>query len=125
MTPPKKPDWFELRDNDKNEPAPQGKRFNRGVLLAIPLLVIGIGAFAANLGEEEPADAEGIVASAPAVTAAPSTPTPEAPAIATPPQAPRGDDEAEHQSFGKKRPHRNEGGEHEGGEDHEFGGDDD
>ena len=130
MTPPKKPEWFELRDNDNNAPRPEGKRFKRGVLLAVPFLIVGIGAVAAQIGEDSPAEAENVVATA-SVTPeeaviTPSAPsTPDAPSIATLPTKPRGgDDDDDHEGFKPRRPHHGEE-RHDFDDDDEFEGDDD
>ena len=44
MTPPKKPDWIEIADNDGglNQPAPKAKR-SRPVLIAANALVLTFG----------------------------------------------------------------------------------
>ena len=86
MTPPKKPEWFELTEGDAVKPRTSVKRSARGVLLALPLLLIGVGVVVAQGTDESPAAAESITTLA---SAAPQLNT--VPAIATPPTA--GDDE--------------------------------
>jgi hypothetical protein len=60
MTPPKKPDWFELTESDAVKPRTSVKRSVRGVLLALPLLLIGVGVVVAQGTDESPAVAESI-----------------------------------------------------------------
>ena len=82
MTPPKKPEWFELTEGDAVKPRTSVKRSARGVLLALPLLLIGVGVVVAQGTDESPAIAETVTTLA---SAAPQLST--APAIATPPTA--------------------------------------
>jgi hypothetical protein len=82
MTPPKKPEWFELTESDAVKPRASVKRSARGVLLALPLLLIGVGVVVAQGTDESPAAAESITTVA---SASPQVNT--APAIATPPTA--------------------------------------
>jgi hypothetical protein len=88
MTPPKKPEWFELTEGDAVKPRTSVKRNARGVLLALPLLLIGAGVVVAQGTDESPAVAESITTLA---SAAPQLST--TPAIATPPTG--GDDDYE------------------------------
>ncbi len=82
MTPPKKPEWFELTEGDAIKPRTSVKRSARGVLLALPLLLIGVGVVVAQGTDESPAAAES------ATTLASATPQLNTvPAIATPPTA--------------------------------------
>jgi hypothetical protein len=84
MTPPKKPEWFELTEGDAVKPRTSVKRSARGVLLALPLLLIGVGVVVAQGTDESPAAAESVTtlaSAAPQASAAITT----APAIATPP----------------------------------------
>ena len=60
MTPPKKPEWFELTESDGVKPRASVKRSARGVLLALPLLLIGVGVVVAQGTDESPAVAESI-----------------------------------------------------------------
>jgi hypothetical protein len=43
MTTPKKPEWFELAQSDGGKPRTPVKSGARGVLLALPLMLIGAG----------------------------------------------------------------------------------
>ena len=92
MTPPKKPEWFELTEGDAVKPRTSVKRSARGVLLALPLLLIGVGVVVAQTADDSPAVAESVnvASAAPQVSAAITT----APAIATPPTG-GGDDDDE------------------------------
>jgi hypothetical protein len=54
MTPPKKPEWFELAESDGGKPRTSVKRSARGVLLALPLLLIGVGVVVAQGTDESP-----------------------------------------------------------------------
>ena len=87
MDPMKKPEWFELVEKDGGKPQASVKRSARGVLLALPLLLIGVGVVVAQGTDESPASAEtttvasGVTQTATASPAAPSV----KPAIATPP----------------------------------------
>ena len=82
MTPPKKPEWFELAESDGGKARTSVKRNARGVLLALPLLLIGAGVVVAQGTDESPAAAESATTLA---SAAPQLNT--VPAIATPPTA--------------------------------------
>jgi hypothetical protein len=82
MTPPKKPEWFELTEGDAGKPRTSVKRSARGVLLALPLLLIGVGVVVAQGTDESPAAAES------STTLSSATPQFNTlPAIATPPTA--------------------------------------
>ncbi len=94
MTPPKKPEWFELTESDAVKPRTSVKRSARGVLLALPLLLIGVGVVVAQGTDESPASAETVTTVA---SAAPSMSPGVAlanPSIATPPTG-GGDDDYE------------------------------
>lgn len=142
MTPPKKPEWFELRDNDKSAPRPEAKRFKRGTLLAVPFLIVGIGAVAAQISDEIPAERQSVVATANLETTTSSVtpgatvdtpvvtqPAPSAgdvPSIAKLPTKARGgddddfdDDDDEHEG------RRHHGFDHDDDDDDDFEGDDD
>ena len=103
MTPPKKPEWFELTQTDGLNPRTSVKTSARGVLLALPLMLIGAGVVIAQTADESPALAESvtIVASAaPQVNDAPGTAAIKSssvkqkqPAIATPPTGGGDDDD--------------------------------
>ena len=96
MTPPKKPEWFELTESDGVKPRASVKRSARGVLLALPLLLIGVGVVVAQGTDESPAVAESITtvaSAAPQVSAAITT----APAIATPPTGGGDDDDDDYE----------------------------
>ena len=95
MTPPKKPEWFELADSDGGKPRASVKRSARGVLLALPLLLIGAGVVVAQSTDESPAVAESITTIA---SAAPSMGPDVAlakPSIAIPPTGGGDDDDDE------------------------------
>ena len=94
MTPPKKPEWFELTESDGGKARTSVKRNARGVLLALPLLLIGAGVVVAQGTDESPAIAETVTtlaSAAPQASAAITT----APAIATPPTGGGDDDDEE------------------------------
>ena len=103
MTPPKKPEWFELTEGDAVKPRTSVKRSARGVLLALPLLLIGVGVVVAQTADDSPAVAESVTSvasAAPQVNDAPassaiksSSVKPMQPAIATPPTGGGDDDE--------------------------------
>jgi hypothetical protein len=103
MTPPKKPDWMEIADNDggSNNPAPKAKK-SRPVLIAATALVLTFGgAIIAQSSQDSPASVEQSIvpqASQSATSVAPAiSPTgPSAtnpPAIASPPSMKGGDDD--------------------------------
>jgi hypothetical protein len=103
MTPPKKPEWFELTESDGVKPRASVKRSARGVLLALPLLLIGVGVVVAQGTDESPAVAESITtgaSAAPEINAAPAAAVKSSlaslinPSIATPPPG-GGDDDDE------------------------------
>ena len=107
MTPPKKPDWIEIADNDGglNQPAPKAKK-SRPVLIAATALVLTFGgAVIAQSNQDSPTSVEQSIvpqASQSATSVAPAissavTPSPaiSAPAIATPPNMKGGDDDDE------------------------------
>jgi hypothetical protein len=54
MTPPKKPEWFELTESDRVKPRTSVKRSARGALLALPLLLIGVGVVVAQGTDKSP-----------------------------------------------------------------------
>ena len=77
------------------------KRSARGVLLALPLLLIGVGVVVAQESDESPAVAESITSvasAAPQVKSAPAVPSVK-PAIAMPPTG-GGDDEEGYEDEG-------------------------
>ena len=96
MTPPKKPEWFELTESDGVKPRASVKRSARGVLLALPLLLIGVGVVVAQGTDESPAVAESITTVASAAPQAGAAITP-APAIATPPTGGGDDDDDDYE----------------------------
>ena len=96
MTPPKKPEWFELTESDGVKPRASVKRSARGVLLALPLLLIGVGVVVAQGTDESPAVAESITTVASAAPQASVAITP-APAIATPPTGGGDDDDDDYE----------------------------
>jgi hypothetical protein len=102
MTPPKKPEWFELTESDGVKPRPVLKSGFRTLALSIPLLAIGVGVVAAQTSNESPASVEtatvAIASAAPSVTQS-VTPAltsavvqPKA-SIGTPPLPPTGGDD--------------------------------
>jgi hypothetical protein len=101
MTPPKKPEWFELTEGDAVKPHTSVKRSARGVLLALPLLLIGVGVVVAQGTDESPAAAE---SSTTLASAAPQLNT--VPAIATPPTA--GDYEDDDDDYEDENENENE-----------------
>ncbi len=96
MTPPEKPEWFELTESDGVKPRASVKRSARGVLLALPLLLIGVGVVVAQGTDESPAVAESITTVASAAPQASAAITP-APAIATPPTGGGDDDDDDYE----------------------------
>jgi hypothetical protein len=104
MTSPKKPEWFELTQTDRIDPRSSFKASARGVLLALPLLLIGAGIVVAQGTDETPSVAESITtlaSDAPQVSTAASTSAIKSssvqqiqPTIAIPPTG-GGDDEDE------------------------------
>ena len=102
MTPPKKPDWMEIADNDggSNNPAPKAKK-SRPVLIAATALVLTFGgAIIAQSSQDSPTSVEQSIVpqasqSATSVAPAISPATPIAtnpPTIASPPSMKGGDD---------------------------------
>ena len=100
MTPPKKPEWMEIADNDGGSinPAPKAKK-SRPMLIAAAALVLTFGgAVIAQSNQNSPAHAELSIApqASQSATSAVSTSnnavTPP-PAIATPPKMKGGDDD--------------------------------
>ncbi len=93
MTPPKKPEWFELAESDGGKAHTSVKRSARGALLALPLLLIGVGVVVAQGTDESPAIAE------PGTTLASAAPSMSAnvalanPSIAIPPTGGEDDDD--------------------------------
>jgi len=104
VTPPKKPEWFELAESDGIQPRASVKRSARGALLALPLLLIGVGVVVAQSTDESPVLAETVTtvaSAAPEINAAPTSPAIKSssvmqPAIATPPTG-GGDDDDEYE----------------------------
>jgi hypothetical protein len=92
MTTPKKPEWFELAQSDGGKPRTPVKSGARGVLLALPLMLIGAGVVVAQTADDSPAVAESVTSVA---SAAPlvSTAITTVPAIATPPTGGGDDDD--------------------------------
>ena len=95
MTPPKKPEWFELAESDGGKAHTSVKRSARGALLALPLLLIGVGVVVAQGTDESPAIAESITT----ITSAAPSMSPDValakPSIATPPTGGENDDDYE------------------------------
>ena len=128
MTPPKKPEWFEIAESDDGKPQRKIKRGVRALALTVPLLAIGIGVVLAQSSDESPANAESVSVTAnaqPSIAASEDSSkivsAPTQPSIANPPTN-SGDDgefEGEHNRGDHKRGEHHEGGEHE-----DFGDDD-
>ena len=105
MTPPKKPEWFELAESDGIKPRASVKRSARGALLALPLLLIGVGVVVAQTTDESPVLAETVTtvaSAAPEINPAPTSPAMKSssvmqPAIATPPTGGGDDDDDEYE----------------------------
>jgi hypothetical protein len=106
MTPPKKPEWFELTESDGVKPRASVKRSARGVLLALPLLLIGVGVVVAQGTDKSPALAESITtvaSAAPEINAAPAAVVKSSlasvtkPAIATAPTGGGDDDDDDYE----------------------------
>ena len=120
MTPPKKPEWFEIADSDGGKPQRKIKRGVRALALTVPLLAIGIGVVLAQSSDEAPARADSIATVA---SVQPSlAPTPTKSEVIKLPTNVSGDDgefEGEH-----NRGDHNRGEHHEGGEHEDFGDDD-
>jgi hypothetical protein len=106
MTTPKKPEWFELAESDGGKPRTPVKSGARGVLLALPLMLIGAGVVVAQTADDSPAVAESVTSVASVASAAPqvndapassaiksSSVKPIQPAIATPPTGGGDDDD--------------------------------
>ncbi len=96
MTTPKKPEWFELAESDGGKPRTPVKSGARGVLLALPLMLIGAGVVVAQTADDSPAVAESVTSvasAAPQASAAITT----APAIATPPTGGGDDDDDDYE----------------------------
>jgi hypothetical protein len=86
MTPPKKPEWFELTESDGGKAHTSIKRSARGALLALPLLLIGVGVVVAQGTDESPA----IASAAPLMSPNASLANPS---IAIPPTGGEDDDD--------------------------------
>ena len=101
MTPPKKPEWFELAESDGGKPRASVKRSARGVLLAVPLLLIGVGVVLAQGTDESPAVAE----STTTITSAAPSKSPDValakPSIAIPPTGGEDDDDEDEDEEGE------------------------
>jgi hypothetical protein len=131
MTPPKKPDWMEIADNDggSNNPAPKAKK-SRPVLIAATALVLTFGgAIIAQSSQDSPTSVEQSIVpqasqSATSVSPAISPATPSAtnpPAIATPPSMKGGDDDNDdfEEDGHRDRRDREHGDRDEDGDDHD------
>ena len=106
MDPMKKPEWFELVENDGRLPRRNARRGFRALALSIPLMAIGIGVVVAQTSNEAPASAETTsVAATQAPIVATASVAPKVvvvtakstqPAIAKPPVAPMGGEDDEY-----------------------------
>ena len=101
-----KPEWFELAEKDGGKTHFEAKRSARGVLLALPLLLIGVGVVVAQGTDESPATTESITtlaSTAPEVNAAPSAAVKSSlasltnPSIAIPPTGGGDDDDDDYE----------------------------
>jgi hypothetical protein len=107
MTTPKKPEWFELAQSDGGKPRTPVKSGARGVLLALPLMLIGAGVVVAQTADDSPAVAKSVTSvasAAPQLNDAPassaiksSSVKPMQPAIATPPTGGGDDDDDDYE----------------------------
>ena len=93
MTPPKKPDWFELAESDGGKAHTSVKRSARGALLALPLLLIGVGVVVAQGTDESPAIAEPVTTLASAAPSMSANVALANPSIAIPPTGGEDDDD--------------------------------
>ena len=96
MTPPKKPEWFQLAESDGIKPRASVKRSARGMLLALPLLLIGVGVVVAQTTDESPAGAEATTLTSKSAAPSIQSSSEIQPAIATPPVG-GGDDDDEYE----------------------------
>ncbi len=134
MTPPKKPDWMEIADNDggSNNPVPKAKKSRRVLVAATALVLTFGGAVIAQSNEDSPTSVEQSIvpqASQSATSVSPAissavTPAPaiSAPAIATPPNMKGGDDDDDEDDFreGKHRDRGDRDHDDDDGDDDEY-----
>jgi hypothetical protein len=116
MTPSKKPDWFEISENDKSSDVRRvTKRYPLLALLAT-VVILGVGAVVAQTQEEEPAIAVLSATPSPRVTES-IPPAVNPPSISKPQTIPEMDDVevGERHESGERR---------ERGDHREFGDDD-
>ncbi len=93
MTPPKKPEWFELAESDGGKAHTSVKRSARGALLALPLLLIGVGVVVAQGTDESPVIAEPVTTLASAAPSMSANVALTNPSIAIPPTGGEDDDD--------------------------------
>jgi len=93
MTPPKKPEWFELAESDGGKAHTSVKRSARGALLALPLLLIGVGVVVAQGTDESPPIAEPVTTLASAAPSMRANVALANPSIAIPPTGGEDDDD--------------------------------
>jgi hypothetical protein len=93
MTPPKKPEWFVLAENDGGKARTSVKRSARGALLALSLLLIGVGVVVAQGTDESPAIAEPVTTLASAAPSMSANVALTNPSIAIPPTGGEDDDD--------------------------------
>ena len=93
MTPPKKPEWFELAESDGGKAHTSVKRSARGALLSLPLLLIGVGVVVAQGTHESPAIAEPVTTLASAAPSMSANVALANPSIAIPPTGGEDDDD--------------------------------
>jgi hypothetical protein len=126
MTPSKKPEWFEISENDKSSDVRGVTKRYPLLALLVTALILGVGAVVAQTQEEQPASAVQSVTPTPSVVT-PKIPeskslTTKSPSVQTPsikkPPAIR-DNEDDDDEEGHERGERRERGEHR-----DFGDDD-
>lgn len=126
MTPSKKPEWFEISENDKSSDVRGVTKRYPLLALLVTALILGVGAVVAQTQEEQPASAIQSVKPTPSVATpvipeskspAKKSPSIQTPSIKKPPTIRENDDDGEGE--GHERGERGERGEHR-----EFGDDD-
>jgi hypothetical protein len=120
MTPPQKPEWMELADSDSAPTPKKVRRLVPAIIAAAAIAIVGVGAIATQISDEQPASANeqvlptqsaaspaGVQVTPDAATNAPSSKaevqnpvSTKQPSIASLPKS-RGDDEGEHRGRGE------------------------
>lgn len=116
MTPSKKPEWFEISENDKSSDVRGVTKRYPLLALLVTALILGVGAVVAQTQEEQPASAVQSVTPTPSVVT-PKTPESKSPSITKPPAIRENEEDDDEE--GHERGERRERGEHR-----EFGDDD-